>query len=75
MRISNPTFRTEDFEITYIGCLISEELIGSLLEEFVKIYSIDELVQLTNSYTSSVKNMTSQFIRSISSSNRTVKAV
>src|SRR3954470_20003424 len=33
----------------------------------------DELVQLTTSYTSVVKNMISQFIRSISSSSRTNK--
>src|SRR3954469_6494498 len=33
----------------------------------------DELVQLTTSYTSAVKNMISQFIRSISSSSRTDK--
>ena len=43
MRISNPTFSTEDFEITHIGFLVSEEFIGSLLEEFVKIYLIDDV--------------------------------
>ena len=48
MRISNPTFSTEDFEITYIGFLISEEFIGSLLEEFVKIYSVDDLARNIN---------------------------
>ena len=48
MRISNPTFSTEDFEITYIGFLISEEFIGSLLEEFVKIYSVDDVARSIN---------------------------
>ena len=43
MRIPNPTFSTEDFEITHIGLLVSEEFIGSLLEEFVKIYSVDDV--------------------------------
>ena len=43
MRISNPTFSTEDFEITHIGFLVSEEFIGRLLEEFVKIYSVDDV--------------------------------
>ena len=45
MRISNPAFSTEDFEITYIWFLVSEEFIGSLLEEFVKIYSIDDVAR------------------------------
>ena len=41
VRISNPAFSTEDFEITYIGFLISEEFIGSLFEEFLETYPID----------------------------------
>ena len=45
MRISNPTFSTKDFEITHIGFLVSEEFIGSLLEEFVKIYSVDDVAR------------------------------
>src|SRR3954462_3656277 len=48
MRISNPAFSTEDFEITYIGFLVSEEFIGSLLEEFVKIYSVDDMARNIN---------------------------
>ena len=48
MRISNPTFSTEDFEITHIGFLVSEEFIGSLLEEFVKIYSVDDVARSIN---------------------------
>ena len=48
MRISNPTFSTEDFEITHIGFLVSEEFIGSLFEEFVKIYSIDDMARSIN---------------------------
>ena len=48
MKISNPTFSSEDFEITYIGFLIGEEFIGSLLEEFVKIYSGDDVVRSIN---------------------------
>ena len=48
MRISNPIFSTEDFEITYIGFLIGEEFIGSLLEEFVKIYSVDDVARSIN---------------------------
>src|SRR4051812_3588257 len=48
MRISNPAFSTEDFEITHIGFLVSEEFIGSLLEEFVKIYSIDNMARSIN---------------------------
>ena len=48
MRISNPTFSTEVFEITYIGFLVSEEFIGSLLEEFVKIYSVDDVARSIN---------------------------
>ena len=48
MRISNPTFSTEDFEITHIGFLVSEELIGSLLEEFVKIYPVDDVARSIN---------------------------
>src|SRR3990170_8870035 len=48
MRISNPTFSTEDFEITHIGFLLSEEFIGSLLEEFVKIYSVDDVARSIN---------------------------
>src|SRR5215216_5925320 len=41
MRISNPTFSTEDFEITHIGFLVSEEFIRGLFEEFVKIYPVN----------------------------------
>ena len=48
MRISNPTFSTEDFEITHIGFLVSEEFICSLLEEFVKIYSVDDVARSIN---------------------------
>src|SRR3954469_21636810 len=48
MRISNPTFSTEDFEITYIRFLVSEEFICSLLEEFVKIYSVDDMARSIN---------------------------
>ena len=48
MRISNPTFCTEDFEITHIGFLVSEEFIGSLLEEFVKIYFVDDVARSIN---------------------------
>ena len=48
MRISNPAFSTEDFEITYIGFLVSEEFIGSLFEEFVKIYSVDDVARSIN---------------------------
>ena len=48
MRISNPTFSTEDFEITYIGFLISEEFISSFLEEFVKIYPVDDVARSIN---------------------------
>ena len=48
MRISNPTFSTEDFEITHIGFLVSEEFIGSLLEEFVKIYPVDDVARSIN---------------------------
>src|SRR4051812_47368764 len=43
MRMSNPTFSAEDFEITHIGFLVSEVFIGILLEEFVKIYSVDDM--------------------------------
>ena len=49
MRISNPTFITKDFEITHIGFLVSEEFIGSLLEEFVKIYSVDDVARSIDS--------------------------
>ena len=48
MRISNPTFSTEDFEVTHIGFLVSEEFISSLLEEFVKIYSVDDVSRSIN---------------------------
>ena len=48
VRISNPTSSTEDFEITHIGFLVSEEFIGRLLEEFVKIYSIDDAARSIN---------------------------
>ena len=48
VRISNLTFSTEDFEITHIGFLVSEEFIGRLLEEFVKIYSIDDVARSIN---------------------------
>ena len=48
MRISNPTFSTEDFEITHIGFLVSVEFIGSLLEEFVKIYPVDDVARSIN---------------------------
>ena len=48
MRISNPTFSTEDFEITHIGFLVSEEFICSLLEEFVKIYPVDDVARGIN---------------------------
>ena len=48
MRISNPTFSTEDFEITHIGLFVSEEFISSLLEEFVKIYSVDDVARSIN---------------------------
>ena len=48
MRISNPTFSTEDFEITHIGLFVSEEFICSFLEEFVKIYSVDDVARSIN---------------------------
>src|SRR3990170_6494081 len=48
MRISNPTFSTEDFEITHIGFLVSEEFICGLFEEFVKIYPVDDVARSVN---------------------------
>src|SRR5215216_5264950 len=48
MRISNPAFSTEDFEITHIGFLVSEEFIGGLFEEFVKIYPVDDVARSIN---------------------------
>ena len=48
MRIVNPTFSTEDFEITHIGLFVSEEFIHNLLEEFVKIYSVDDVAHSIN---------------------------
>src|SRR3954466_6692019 len=48
IRISNPAFSTEDFEITHIGFLVSEEFIGSLPEEFLKIYSVDDVARSIN---------------------------
>ena len=48
MRISNPTFSTEHFEVTHIGFLVSEEFIGSLLEEYVKIYPVDDVASSIN---------------------------
>ena len=48
MRISNPTFSTEDFEITHIGLFVSEEFISSFLEEFVKIYPVDDMERIIN---------------------------
>ena len=48
MRISSPTFSTEDFEITHIGFLVSEEFICILLEEFVKIYPVDDVARSIN---------------------------
>ena len=50
MRISNSTFSTEDFEVTHIGFLVSEEFIGSLLEEFVKIYPINDVARKESTY-------------------------
>ena len=49
MRISNPTFCTEDFEITHIWLFVSEELISSFVEEFVKIYPVDDVACSINS--------------------------
>ena len=50
MRISNPIFSTEDFEITHIGLFVSEEFISSFLEEFVKIYPIDDVARSINNF-------------------------
>ena len=49
MRISNPTFSTEDFEITHIGFLVSEEFISSFLE-FFKIYPVDDVARSINGF-------------------------
>ena len=49
MWILDPTPSTKDFEISHIGFLVSEEFIGRLLEEFVKIYSVDDVTRSINS--------------------------
>ena len=50
MRISNPTFCTEDFEITRIGFLVDEEFIGCFLQKLVKIDTIDCMACRVNGF-------------------------
>ena len=50
MWILDPAPGTKDFEITHIGFIVSEEFIRSLLEEFVKIYPVDDVASSINGF-------------------------
>jgi hypothetical protein len=50
MWISYPTPGTKYFEITYIWLLTSDQFIRCLLEELVKIYSVDDVACIINGF-------------------------